>query len=97
MVEFLCVKRSEIEPIFTEGFQECASLVYNMEVLKHFGTKNCVRIFLSDFLVKLDIVQNLYKFWAQNISILPDQKKSQRGKMFQNHHIVYYFRGLSII
>ena len=35
-------EKKEIEPIFTEGLKKCASVVYNMEVLKHFGAENCV-------------------------------------------------------
>ena len=27
-----------LEPIFTEGLQKCASVVYNMGVLKHFAS-----------------------------------------------------------
>ena len=33
-------EKKEIEPIFTERLQKCALVVYNMEVLKHFGREN---------------------------------------------------------
>ena len=35
-------KKKEIEQIFTKTLQKCASVVYNMEVLKPFGTENYV-------------------------------------------------------
>ena len=66
-----------------------------MKVLKHFkqfSTKNYTQ--------RLDIVQNLYKFWAQNVSILqeincfntPRPKYVPGSKMFQYLHIVYYYK-----
>ena len=38
MVELVLTRRweNEIEPIFIEELQKCASVVYHMEVLKHF-------------------------------------------------------------
>ena len=43
MMEFLSKDdKMEIEPIYTDGLQKCASVVYNIGVLKHFGTENCV-------------------------------------------------------
>ena len=36
----------EIDPLFIE---ECTSVVYNMEVLKHFGTESCLNFFLSKY------------------------------------------------
>ena len=35
-------EKKEKEAIFTEGFQKGVLVVYNMGVLKHFRTKNCV-------------------------------------------------------
>ena len=48
---------------------------------------------IKNYTERPDIVQNLYKFWAQNVSIPPplDQNMSQGGGMFQYPHIVYYF------
>ena len=37
-----CMKEdevTEIEPIFTEKCFQCASVIYNLEVLKYFATK----------------------------------------------------------
>ena len=42
-------EKKDIEPIFAEALQNCASVVYNIGggaggggvVMKHFGTKNC--------------------------------------------------------
>ena len=34
-------EKKEIEPNFTEWLNKCASVVSNIEVLKHFGTENC--------------------------------------------------------
>ena len=33
-------EKKEIEPNFTEWLNKCASVVSNIEVLKHFGTEN---------------------------------------------------------
>ena len=33
-------EEKEIEPIFTKKLWKCASVVCNVEVLKHFGTEN---------------------------------------------------------
>ena len=33
-------EKKEISPIFTEGLSKCAFVVYNIGVLKHFGTEN---------------------------------------------------------
>ena len=44
--------KRKIEPIFTEGcksVQKCTSIVYNMEILKHFGTEICVWSFLTEY------------------------------------------------
>ena len=54
-------EKKKIEPIFTE---KCfnASVVYNMEVLEHFGTKNYAWRINIDFLG-----QNISKYILENI------------------------------
>ena len=50
-------RRWEKKSIFTQLCLLCAPVQYNMNVLWHFGTW------------RLDIVQSLYKFWAQSVLI----------------------------
>ena len=53
-------KKKETELIFNEGLWKCASVVYNMEALKHFETENCVWLFLSEV-----FGQNVSKYLKQ--------------------------------
>ena len=52
-------EEKEIEPILTE---QCPSVVYNLEVLKHFAKENYVwRLDSSKILV------NIYSFWHRKL------------------------------
>ena len=55
-MEFVCVsedKKKEIEPIFIESLQKYVSVIYNMDVLTHFGTKTVYEFSCLIFLIKM--------------------------------------------
>ena len=50
------------------------SNIYILGILGHFDTKNNT--------LRFAIIQNLYEFFTQNVSISPDQNMSQEAKCF---------------
>ena len=75
MVEFLHDRRwkkKEIEPIFTEQCFQNVSVVYNMEVLKHFATQR-LSIVQTSLRISSDFDIENYTWWlfvVQNFSCL---------------------------